>query len=45
MPATSIPGVALVVGMFAVFMIALGGVQLRVFLADRRDATLARPKA
>ena len=45
MPASAIPGVALVISMFAVFIIALGGVQLRLFLTDRREARLARPKA
>ncbi len=42
MPASSIPGVALVIGMFAVFMIMLGGTQLRLFLADRREARQTR---
>ena len=45
MPASSIPGVALIVAMFAAFMITLGVVSLRQALADRRAAQQARVAA
>ena len=45
MPASSIPVVALVVAMFGAFMLTLGAVSLRLALADRRDARLARHAA
>jgi hypothetical protein len=45
MTAGSVPFVALVVGMFATFIVTLGAVSVRLALADRREARLAQRTA